>query len=73
MHNKGSPNSYNTSVSGKVYALLEDRPEGVSTQTLSEWTNLSVGTVRKSLKRLESKLIVERVMRADQFVWRLTR
>lgn len=72
MRSSGFPEFRDTTVYDMLYDYLESRPEGVSLQTLSRWTKLSVGTVRKNLKRLESDLVVERVVHSDQVVWRLT-
>ena len=71
MHKK-FPEFRDTTVYDKLYDILEAHPDGVSLQILSRWTGLSIGTVQKNLKRLENDIVAERVMRSDQFVWKLT-
>lgn len=73
MRRRQFPEFHDTTVVDKIYDALAARPDGLSMQTLSRWLDLKVGTVKKGLKKLESEMVVERVMRNDQFVWRLTR
>ena len=73
MRRRQFPEFHDTTVVDKIYDALEARPDGLSMQTLARWLNLKVGTIKKGLKKLESEMVVERVMRNDQFVWKLTR
>ena len=66
------PRMHDTTVYDKLYTILETRPDGVSLQVLAEWTGLSIGTVKKNLERMKCDDVVERVMRSDKFVWKLT-
>lgn len=61
-----------TTVSDLLYDTLETRPDGVSLQTLARMLDLSIGTVKKNLEKLERDMVVERVMSGDKFVYRLT-
>jgi len=73
MRRRQFPEFRDTTVDDKIYDTLERRPDGLSEQTLSRRLELSIGTIKKRLKKLESEMVVERVMLSDQFVWRLTR
>jgi hypothetical protein len=73
MRRSGFPEFRDTTVYDKLYTILETRPDGVSLQTLAEWTGLTIGTIKKNLQRMKKEYVVERVMRSDRFVWRLTR
>ena len=67
------PEFHDTTVVDAIYDTLERRPNGLSEQTLSRRLELSIGTIKKGLKKLEGEMVVERVMQNDQFVWRLTK
>jgi len=60
-------------VHDKIYAALEARPDGLSLQMLARWLDIKVGTIKKNLERMQENDVVERVMRSDRFVYRLTR
>jgi DNA-binding GntR family transcriptional regulator len=73
MRRRQFPEFRDTTVVDKIYDTLERRPDGLSEQTLSRRLELSIGTIKKTLKKLEGEMVVERVMHNDQFVWRLTK
>jgi len=72
MRRRQFPEFRDTTVVDVIYDTLERRPDGLSEQTLSRRLELSIGTIKKGLEKLESEIVVERVMHNDQFVWRLT-
>lgn len=72
MRSSGFPEFRDTTVYDKIYDALEARPDGLSMQTLSNWLGLKVGTIKKNLERMKEDDVVERVMRNDQFVFKLT-
>lgn len=73
MRSRGFPEFHDTTVVDKIYNALADRPDGLSMQTLSRHLELSIGMIKKGLKKLEGDMVVERVMHNYQFVWKLTR
>ena len=64
--------THDTTVTDKIYDALEARKDGLSLQTLAQWLNLKIGTVKKNIKKMEDEFVVIRVQRNDQFVYKLT-
>ena len=61
-----------SSVTDKIYNILEHRTQGVSLQSLARMLSLKIGTVKKNLVRMEKELVVIRTIHHGTYVYKLT-